>query len=66
MEPRQGSDTMLIYVSVARPLFKLMGYEHREVQWGREVQARAKHTHTHSASVIHRVDEASGKDRTQS
>ena len=28
----QGSDAVLTHVSVARPLFKLMGYEHREVQ----------------------------------
>ena len=30
----QGSDALLTHVNVARPLFKFMGSEHREVQWG--------------------------------
>ena len=31
----QGSDAILTHVSVARPLIKIMGYEHREdAAWG--------------------------------
>ena len=41
-----------------------------KTQWGvggtGNVQQTHTHTHTHSAPMIHRVDGASGKDRTQS
>ena len=64
----QGSDAVLTHVSVEHPLIKLMGYEHREhAVGGRGCWQGQTHTHTHTVSpVIHRVDGASGKDRTQS
>ena len=48
------------------PLFKIMGYQHREdaVGGGGSKQWQI-HTHTHGVSiVIHRMDGGSGKDRT--
>ena len=68
----QGSDGILTHESVARPPIKSMVYEHREyivgVGGSRQYQTHTHtHTHTHTVSlVIHRVDGASGKDRTQS
>ena len=55
------------------PIIKLMGYERREdAVWGgrsRQWQTHTKtHTHTHTQTVfpvIHRVDGASGNDRTR-
>ena len=44
----QGSDAILTHVSVALPLIKLMGYEHREAQWGAGSAGTVKHTHTHT------------------
>ena len=42
----------MTHVSVARPLFKLMGYEHQEAQWGAGGAGKDKtHTHTHTHSV---------------
>ena len=64
----QGSDAVLTHVSMAHPLIKLMGYEHREHAVGGEGCRQGQpyaHTHTVS-SVIHRVDGASCKDRMQS
>ena len=51
-------------------LIKVLGYKHREDAVGgggsRQYQTHTP-THTHTVSpVIHRVDGASGKDRTQS
>ena len=57
---------MLTHVSVASPLIKLTGYEHRgdAVMGGGSGQWQ---THTHTVSpVIHKEDGASGNDRTQS
>ena len=67
---RQESDAVLTRVSMAHPVIKLMGYEHREHAVGgggcRQGQTYT-HTHTHTVSpVIHRVDGASCKDRMQS
>ena len=63
----QGSDAILTHVSVTLPLIKLMGLELRGAHWGAGVQAQSNtHTHTHSVHVIHRVDGASGMERTQS
>ena len=50
---------------------KLMGYEHREDEVGGggagNVKHKNTHTNTHTVSyVIHRVDGASSKGRTQS
>ena len=50
---------------------KLMGYEHMEDAVGVGGAGYGKHTHTHTHTqrvsfVIHRVDGASDKDRTQS
>ena len=65
----QGSKAIFTHASVAPPLIKLMGYEHREdAMEGRE-QAMSNthtHTHTHTHRVSHRMDGASSKDRTQS
>ena len=47
----QGSDAILTHVSVALPQIKLMGYEHREVQWGVESAGTVKHTHKHTVSM---------------
>ena len=52
------------------PQIKLMGYEHREDALGGRVAGKGKHTHKHThthtvSAVIHRVDGATGKDRTQ-
>ena len=56
----RGSNTILTHVSVARPLFKLMGYQHREEAVGgggyRQWQT---HTHIHTVSLaLHMVDGA--------
>ena len=48
----QGSDAILAHVGVARPLIKLMGYEHREDAVGvGELAMTHTHTHTHIHSV---------------
>ena len=47
----QGSDAILTHVSVALPLIKLMGYEHREAQWVAGSAGTVKHTHTHTVST---------------
>ena len=66
-----GSDAILTHVGVAHPLIKLMGYGYREdagVSGGAE-SGKYTHTNTHTHTVylvIHRVDGASGKHRTQS
>ena len=74
IDPRQGSDAILTHASLAPPIIKLMGYEHREdaVRGGGSRQWQT-HTHTHTnkhtqpvSPVIQRMDGASGKDRTQS
>ena len=63
----EGSDVILTQVGVAALIIKLMGYEHREIAVGGGRAGNGKHTHTHTVSpVIHRVDGASGKVRTQS
>ena len=63
----QGSDAILTHVSVTLPLIKLMGLELREAQWGAGAgTVKHTHTHTHRVHVIHRVDGASGMDRTES
>ena len=60
----QGSDAILTHVSVAAPLIKLMGNDHRldTVESG---ETRQGTTHTVS-TVIHKVDGISDKDLTQS
>ena len=60
----QGSDAGLTHVSVAHPLIKLTGNEHREHAVGVESAGKGKHTHTVSL-VIHSVDGAPCKDRIQ-
>ena len=60
----------MTHVGVAPSLITLMCYEHREdTEWGWGEQAMANthtHTHTHRVSLmIHRLDGASSKDRTQ-
>ena len=47
----QGSDTILTPESVARPLIKLMGYEHQEDALGVGGAGNSKHTHTHTHRV---------------
>ena len=42
----QGSDTGLTHVSVAHPLMKLTGNEHREHVVGVEGAGKCKHPHT--------------------
>ena len=42
---------MLIHVSVALQLIKLMGYEHREDAMGGWGACNGKHTHIHTHSV---------------
>ena len=49
----QSSDAILTHVSVARPLIKLMGYEHREDAVGVGGAGNDKHTHTHTHIVPH-------------
>ena len=44
----QGSDPILTHVSVALPLIKLMGYEHREVAVEGLGAGNGKHTQTHT------------------
>ena len=44
----QGTDAILTHVSVALPLIKLMGYEHREVAVGGLGAGNGKHTQTHT------------------
>ena len=66
-----GSDAILTHVGVAHPLIKSMGYGYREDAGvgGGAGSGKYTHTntHTHTVSlVIHMVDGASGKDRTQS
>ena len=56
----QGSNATLTHVSVAAPLIKLMGNDHREegvgVGGGMQCQTNT-HKHTHTVStVIHRTD----------
>ena len=64
----QGSNAILAHVGIARPLIKLMGYEHREdaVRVGELAMTHTQtHAHTHTVFlVIHRMDGGSGKDRT--
>ena len=63
----EGSDVILTQVGVDALIIKLMGYEHREIAVGGGRAGNGKHTYTHTVSpVIHRVDGASGKVRTQS
>ena len=66
MEPRARIGRNLDTSKRGPPLNKLVGYEHREDAaggWGEQAMAN---THTNSVPVIHKVDRASGKDRTQS
>ena len=47
----KGSDAILTHVSVARPIIKLMRYEHREDAVGVRgagIEKHTKHTHTHT------------------
>ena len=45
----QGSNAIFTHASVAPPLIKLMGYEHREDAMGGGEQAMSNtHTHTHT------------------
>ena len=44
----QGSDAVLTHVSMAHPLIKFMGYEHREHTVGGGGAGKGKHTHTHT------------------
>ena len=63
-----GSDAILTHINVARPLIKLVGYDHREdaVDGGGSRQWQT-HTLTHTVSLlVHRVDGASAEDRMQS
>ena len=58
----QGSTAILTQVSVALPLIKLLGYEHREDEVGgggsKQWQTHT-HAHTHTVSpVLYRVDGA--------
>ena len=47
MEPRAGSVAILTHESVAPPLIKLMGYEHREdAEGGGGSTHWQRHTHT--------------------
>ena len=52
---RQGSDAILTHVSVARPLIKLMGYEHREYAVGGGGADCGKHTQTHTHTQTNNV-----------
>ena len=52
----QGSDAILTHVSVAPPLIKLMGYEHREDAVGGEGSRQWQtHTNTHTRTHTHSV-----------
>ena len=48
----KGSDANLIHVSMARPLFKLIGYDHREDSVGGVGARNGKHTHKHTVSLF--------------
>ena len=65
----QGSDAVLTHVSVARPLFKSMVYEHRKYVVGgggsRQYQTHTN-THTHNVTRDTQGGWSLGKDRTQS
>ena len=65
---KQGLDADLTHVSMAHPLIKLMGYEHRmHAVGGGGCRQGQTYTQTHRVShMIHRVDGASCKDRMQS
>ena len=66
MEPRARIGRNLDTCKRALPLIKLMDYEHREDAVGGANNGKYTHTHTHNVSiVIHRMDGASVKDRTQ-
>ena len=70
MEPRSMIGRDLDTCKRGPPLIKLMGYEHREDAVGgggsRQWQTHTN-TRTHTVSlVIHKMDGASVKDRTQS
>ena len=66
MEPRARMGRNLDTCKRGPPLIKLIGYEHRGDAEGGGVYGQWQ-THTHTVSpVIHRVDGASGNDRTQS
>ena len=48
----QGSDAVLTHVSMAHPLIKLMGYEHREhAVGGGGCRLGQTYTHTHTHTV---------------
>ena len=69
MEPRTRIERNLDTCKRGTPLIKSVGYEHREDAVGVGGEGYGKHTHTHThrvSFVIHRVDGASDKDRTQS
>ena len=52
----QGSDAILTQVSVASPLIKLMGYEHREdAVGGGGSRQWQMHTNTHTRTHTHSV-----------
>ena len=44
----KGSDAILTHVSLARPLFKLIGCDHRKDSVRGGGAGNGKHTHTHS------------------
>ena len=46
------SDANLTHVSVARPLFKLIGYDHREDSVEGVGACNGKHTHKHTVSLF--------------
>ena len=62
----QGSDAILTHASVAPPLIKLMGYEHREDAMGGGGSKQCQiHTHTHTECHTGWM-EPRDKDHTQS
>ena len=66
MEPRARMGRYLDTCKRGPPLIKLVGYEHRVDAVGGG-GSRQWQTQTYTVSpVIHRVDRASGNDRTQS
>ena len=61
------SDAILTHVSVARPIIKLMRYEHREDAVGVRGagnEKHTKHTHTHTPHSVHR-DTSGGESLLQ-
>ena len=66
VEPRARIGPNLDTCNRSPPLIKLVGYEHREDAVGGAGNVKHTHTHTQCPLVIHRMDGASGKDRSQS